>query len=186
MLVLKKNPVGIDSIIDRLQKKTEAYFLAEGWADYTSYHRAYKNPNEGDVIPEIYIGSGEYLEVLFDDTQNATSFFLAEDTRTQDDEFIISQGLSFIFQVQLNKLYPQITHRADEELHAHILTAIKKAGFEKNVEGITTGAENVYSELSISGDLQELIKLDDLSYFHVVKIDMEVNYQFDNCGTKIH
>lgn len=187
--VLKTDPKGIDFIIDSLQKKTFTELTAVGgigWTDYESYHRAYKNPQSGSTIPEIYTTSGNYLEVLFDDTFSATSFVLSEDSRTKIDHEVYAQDISIIFQAQLDKLYPSIDHRADEEMHADIVTAINAAGFQKDITEVTTGVSNVYSELSLTGDLSSLVSLDDMSFFHVVKVDLTITYGFDNCGTVKH
>lgn len=186
--VLKTDPKGIDFIVDSLQRKTFAQLTGSdiGWTEYESYHRAYKNPSEGSTIPEIYTSNGNYLEVLFDDTFNATSFFLTEDTRTKLDHEVYEQDISMIFQARLDLLYPNITHRADEEMHADIVTAINSAGFQKEITDITTGVTNVYSELSLTGDLSSLVSLDDMSFFHVVKVNLTITYGFDNCGTVKH
>ena len=178
-LVLKINPVGIDIVIDKIQQRTFANLTAPGigWTDYESYHRAYKNPREkNSVIPEVYTSNGDYTEVLFDDNFNVTSFFLVNDKRTLSKEFSWEQDISIIYQAKLNKIYPNTPHRADEEMHVDIINSIRNAHFEDNMKSITTGINNVYSELKIQDRIKECVRLDDMSFFHVVKVDLTVFY----------
>lgn len=180
-LVQKTNPVGIDFEINQIQKRMYDYFASIGWADHESYPRAYVNPKDEGTIPEVYVGNKEYKECLFDDKFNVTSFFIADDTRSFDaDGGQISQDISIIFQANIKTLYPSILHRADEEMHKHIYNSIVGAGIQDRLSSIITGVENVYSDLSIPASFIEKVKLDDMSNFHVVKVDLTLPFSFCN------
>lgn len=180
-IVAKISPVGIDVIINNIQADVFSFLttqIAEPWTNYESYPRVYKNAKGDNVNPEHYKGNKEYEEVLFNDKFNATSFFLTDDNRTVNEQEIYSQDVSIVFQGQLDKLYPAIPHRADEEMHNDINSAIRNK-FRKYITGITTGVSNVYSDLSID---TERINLDDMSFDHVVKVDLTIPYELTVCG----
>lgn len=181
-LLQKVDPAGLDIFIDLMQVSMFNFLTnANGpaWTDYESHHRAYKNPSKDKTIPEVYTSDGEYKEVLFNDEFNVTSFFLSDDSRIQDKE-LVTQNISMIFQAKLSEIYPNITHRADEEMNFDILNAAK-AFPQLNESSIkmTTGIKNVYKELN----LQSMVDFDDMSNFHVVKIDMEARY-YAGCENK--
>lgn len=180
-LVRKINPKGVDKVIDKVQVKLYNYLTGLGWSDYESYPRTYKNTRGSNTIPEVYLDSNEYKEVLMDDKFTVTSFFLVDDNRTIDEQ-LITQGISIIFQANLTELYPSITHRADEEMHMAIYEKLKYFfGANAVVNEIITGVDNVYSDLNISGKLKDKVKLDDISQLHVVKFNLTVGYQSCEC-----
>lgn len=183
-LVTKTNPIGIDFVVDVFNGRlfTE---LSKVWTDYQSYPRSYKNPSGNNVIPEHYLGENEYKEVLFDDKFNVTSFFLSGDERTIDD-FRLSQTLSVIFQADISKLYPAVTHRADEEMHADILAAFEAIEQQENITSLVNGINNVYGGLNITGKLKDLVELDDMSNLHFVKVDFTVLYDICENKTEIY
>lgn len=177
--IKKIDPVGIDARIDSIQSAMYLYLGNQGWTNYESYQRAYILDKNGGTVPEVYTGANEYKEVLMNDKFNATSFFLVEDVRTFADN-LFTQTVSIIFQADIVKLYPTIAHRADEEMHKDIIDSLIASGFESRITNLTVGQENVYSALSIPASYLERIKLDDVSNFHIVKIDLEIPYQFCN------
>ena len=180
-LVRKVNPKGIDKVIDKVQVKLYNYLTGLGWSDYESYPRAYKNPKGANTIPEVYISSNEYKEVLMDDKFNVTSFFLVDDRRSINEQ-LITQDVSIIFQANLVELYPSIEHRADEEMQMNIYEKLKYFfGANVTINEIITGVDNVYSDLNISGKLKEKVKLDDMSQFYVVKFNLTVGYESCEC-----
>lgn len=177
MLITKVDPVGIDLTISKIQKSIYDNLVLLGWTNYEAYGRAVLNPKNKDRIPEVAVGRKEYKEVLFSDKFNATSFFLVEDKRKFDalkspDLFV---DASIIFQLKLNKLYPTIPHRADEEANKDCFESCLK--YAKKVEGMQTGM-GVYSSFSVSS---ERLKLSDMSDFHILKIDFKIKHSFCNC-----
>ena len=173
-LIQKINAVGIDAQIQNLQSYLYTELTdVEGWTNYESYERAYKNKKNDSTIPEIYIG--EYLEVLFNDKFSATSFFLTEDNETISDN-LCSSKISLIYQVQLNKLFPSVPHRADEELREMLKMLLKKNPYGFDLVGVQVGIDNVYADLDVNIDYT-----DDMQNFHVVRFDLELNYNITNC-----
>jgi len=174
-LIQKISPVGIDRIIDSIQV---VLFNKLGWDTGTTYesnHRAYKNPRtiEGrdGLVPEIYDGKEEYREIYLNDKIDANSFFLVDDSRTGDKLYTVI--VSIIFQLKLDKIFPNILHRADEEAHKQVLDVLERTTLVK-INSLQTGIANVYSGL-----LVEQSKLDNMQPFHVFKVDMDIDYE--NC-----
>lgn len=178
-LVRKISPVGIDTSIDRLQVELFNHLTTVAlWEDYESYPRAYKNPMEENKIPEVAISDTEYKEVLFDDNFRATSFFLTEDNATSNSDRVFTQRVSIIFQGILTELYPLITsHRADAEMLDDVMKAFENTNYA--VTNIIAGVDNVYSDLDLRNKLKDHINLTDMSQFNVLRIDFEVQYDYD-------
>lgn len=174
------NPVGVDLAVADIQNKMFEYLtVTAGWTNYESYPRAYVNPKKGGAIPEVFTGNREYKECLFDDKFNVTSFFIVENSKPYDgDNGNFEASISIIFQCKLNELYPSITHRADEEMHLDLIEAIKRTAYIKQLGGVITSTEDVYSALSIPSDYAARVALDDMSDFHVVKIDLTIKYSY--------
>jgi len=173
-LIQKIAPRGIDINIDKLQVKL---FDGLGWdslpsVTYESNHRAYKNETSDGIIPEVYDGIKEYREVVFNDKIDASSFFLVDDSRSGESPF--NTTVSVIFQLKLDKIFPNVTHRADEEAHADVLNILKTNQAGAKISSLVVGLSNVYSGLIV-----DTSKYNDMQPFHVFKVDMDVNYS--NC-----
>ena len=180
-LIQKISPVGIDTTINDVQVSLFNYLTTTaGWTKYESYHRAYKNPLGENTIPEVYVGDNEYKEVLFDDKFSATSFFLVEDNASSSGDVgaeVFTQRISIILQVILSELYPAIPHRADAEMQDDVMKAFDQSPQE--VSNIIVGVDNVYSDLTLRNRLKEEVGLTDMSDFHVVRFDFEIEYEYD-------
>jgi len=189
-LILKTNPVGIDTVINNINKLV---FDGLDWlstndnpVNYTAYHRALKNPRNGGIIPEVYeidtdTRSGEYSEVFYNDRLDASSFFYVDDNiGTVDNGRLFDTTLSMVFQVDLSVVADNIKHRGDAEIHRVVCNAINKSVYG-NVSGLVTGIPNVYSEFD-----QSQIEFTDMHPFHCFRVDIDVNYEFgccyDGCG----
>lgn len=180
-VVLKSAPQGIDTTIDAIQNKMYSY-LSGQWSNYQSYHRAYINPRANGTIFEFYTGNREYTDLLYNDKFDVTSFFVADNNRSFDiNNGTFTQKISIIFQAHIQKLYPTITHRADEEMHKDIFIAIKKTGYDSYIKSIVTGVDNVFNDLNIPGEIKDKVSIHDMSNFHIVKLDLEIPFRFSNC-----
>lgn len=160
----RHDPKGIDYGIHELQKELFIELTKDaGWKDYDSYDRAYKNNKGSDKIPEVYIGKGEYKEVLYTDKETVTSFFLTDDKRTYDyEKYLWTQNVSIIFQANLSKLYPNVKHQADEEMIDTVRNAIKKKYWDNRLIEIITGIEKVYDSLKLSYDKKDFADMGNL------------------------
>ena len=174
MLFQRPDPKGIDFGIQKLQSDLFIELVKKGWADYDSYDRAYRNKKGDDKIPEAYLKNGNYKEMLFNDEETVTSFFLSDEKRTYDlDKVLWSQGVSIIFQANLAKLYPDIDHRGDEEMINQITLAIKKTFWDNRLTETITGFEKVYDSLKLSYNNKEF---DDMGNFCIIRFNFKMIY----------
>lgn len=174
MLVQKTNPTGIDIEIARIQSKVWNYLTnTAGWTNYNSYERAYKNPkdNGNKIIPEVYTGYGEYCEVFFNDNASAESYFVTNDTRPFSEVF--SADVGYIFQVNLEELYPSIDHRADEEAHKDVYLALVSAVSEQKILNLAESIDDVYR-----GFYVDQTRFDDMHPCHVFRFNFTINHEF--------
>lgn len=173
MLVQRQDPKGIDYGISILQNDLFIELIKRGWKDYDSYDRAYRNKKGDDKLPEVFC-KGDYKEVLFNDNETVTSFILADEKRTFDvpsNQF--TQGISIIFQANLTKLYPNVTHRPDEEMINEIQRALKKTCWGNRVTEVITGFEKVYDSLKVGYNGKEY---DDMGDFCIVRFNFKMYY----------
>lgn len=190
-LILKNSPVGIDTVINNINKLVydDLDWLSTNYnsVHYTAYHRALKNPNgQGGLIPEVYnidtvTRRGEYSEAFYDDSLDASSFFYVDDNQsTIDNGRMFNTTLSMVFQVDLSIVASAIKHRGDAEIHRVVVNAINKGIYGK-VSNVVTGIQNVYSDFE-----QSQIDFTDMHPFHCFRVDIDVNYEFqcciDGCG----
>lgn len=165
-LTQKTSPKGIDVVIDNIQTRLSS---AISWTEFNSYPRIYKEEIDGKVIPMLYTGSKEYQDVFTNDSLNGSLFFYHEDTRSAiDNGYFNDVTLSMVVQLNLEALYPTVTHRADEEAHNDILIQLKKISPLVKVISLVTGLKNVYSEFDTTQT-----QFDDISKFHVFRVDMK-------------
>ena len=170
-LIQKINPLGLDSEIDDFQT---FIYPAVGFVDWECYPRIYQNPNSRKMLPEYYKGNGEYIEVLYDDKYKVTSFFLANEKRKLlEGGDIVEMIVSLIVQADIEKLFPAITHRADEELNNLFLNQSSQYVGNRNFKliDIENGVENVYREFDTSR-----LKLEDMSNQYIVRFNYRVRF----------
>ena len=172
-LIQKSNPINEDVVIAAIQTQLYNDLLLKGITNYESYERVYLI----NGVPELYIGNGNYKEVYFDDRFNLTSFFLLGETKTIDELGNYTVPLSIIFQADLTKLLPTITHRADAELHDIVKKSLDKVAATMEVKEIVTGIDNVYQGLSFEGSQY----LDDVSSFHLFRVNLSIQFE-DSCN----
>jgi hypothetical protein len=181
--VTKNQPIGSDIVINEIIKTMYESLIDSGWTGYEAYHRVYKNPKAGGNLytPEAYTeqsenSNGDYQEVLLDDNQNSTSFFVTGDTTTYTNG-IYKLPISVIFQVNLKELYGDIEHLPDEEARNDAIVAIRKSvNGRSNITSVVTHVPNVYNEFDTSQS-----RLDDMFPFHVFRINMEVPVNYNCC-----
>jgi len=171
------NPKGIDAKIAGLQSFLNTELATSDYytTAYKCYARAYLNQREGGVIPELYIGSKEYVDLRLDDREAAFSFFVVDGGVPVDGDNY-NANVRLITYINLSTVYSGVSHRADENAHRDIHNAINGYGGEWEITGQTWGIENVYEGFEISE------RMYDMQPFHVFAIQMEVPY-FYGYGT---
>lgn len=173
-VIAKTNPVGIDVVVNRIQNRIESRL---GWSAWENNHRAYINPKRNDqngFIAEVYVSDGEYRECFYDDAFNATSFFFDTGERTIEDGMATVQ-MAWILQIDLAKVFPAISHRADEECWNAVLNAFQGIA---DIELISTetGIEDVYREFDTTN-----LKYDNMSNLYVLRINFSTTINAKCC-----
>lgn len=153
---IKSKPNGIDINIQKLQTFLYNQLLTKwGLNDATlaMYGRAYRNQTDDGFLPEVYEEKGtdnksiDYKEVLFNDHVAASSFFGVGETQ----KYLAGSTtvpVYMIFMVDLKKIKPNLTWRADEEARLDVqnIVAMQRYGFK--LVGFETGIDTVFKEYS--------------------------------------
>ena len=118
------NPVNLDRHIQAIQQKIAAL----PWIG-KSFGRAYVAPSTNGLIPEMYIGGGEYYPLTPNDHLKSFAFFLPEGTRTYH-EYTNTGGfhdanLNLICYGNLFKIDPVKQYYFAEELLVDALEIIR-------------------------------------------------------------
>lgn len=182
MLVLKTKPVGLDAIVQRFQtalhdKLVRVWGLSTDELKklYVAHGRCYRNKTADGYKAEVYTGGSEYGDPLWDDTLRAISFVGVSQTIQATD----TSKAHLAFFVDVAKIYPAITHRADEEIRRDVLQAIgaNLGGFK--VESIETGIDRVLAEYSATKKLLEA-KMD-MHPVHCFRVNLSFAYDPNKC-----
>lgn len=181
---IKPNPTGTDKSIQSMQIFLYPALLAKWLLEdlpkkgYNMHGRAYKNQTEDGLNPEVYIGKKEYKEVFFDDGLKALSFFIEGDSA----KYINGSTtipVSLIYMVKVDKLKPEISQRADEEIRLDVqnLCASDRYGFK--LVGFDTGIDICFKEFSGFRKTYG-IKYKDIQPLHCFRINFILLYDAIN------
>lgn len=161
--------IGIDTPIERLR----LLFVSDLWKtnNYTAYGRAFRNEENGNIIPEVLIASSnEYEDVLLDDKLEALSFFDVDPNRGEENGNQTAT-VYICFAVNLKKLYPLITERATEYAHDAARRLILQSNF-KNITELVTGLA-AFDRFTFNEN-------DNMSPFYLFSFTTEIN-NINNC-----
>lgn len=183
MLIVKTNPVDIDSSIQFVQNVLHDTLIGK-WGISSSawncYGRAYRNKKDKGYIAEVYEGNKEYKEVYWNDSLTMVSFFgLSNRPIDQKDT---TASIHLIVFVDLDKLYPTIDHRADEEVRKDVYEAIGIASTGMIYQSTELGLENVLKEYpGLRRDNLET-KVD-MHPIHCFRINYNLIFEHTICNT---
>lgn len=181
MLILKEVPSGIDIQIGKLAKLVHDG-LVKAWGvdvTYKAYGRCYRNKTEDGYIAENYEGKGEYKEVYWDDSLAAISFFGLSGRQ------VVQSGneldVHLVFFVNLAKVKPLITHRADDEVRKDVQNLVGGMGsFGHKLDSIELSLENVLKEYPGSRR-DDRLKYVDMHPVHCFRFNFSYRYNINNC-----
>ena len=182
MLIVKDKPVGIDAAIQPLQKYLHAQ-LVKVWgltddSVYQCYGRIYRNKKDTQYIAEAYAGNNEYKEVYWNDELSAISWFGLSGKTTFDKQN--KTDVHLIFFVDLKKLKPTITHRADEEIRNDIQKLFGYSLFGFSYESVELWIDNVLREYPGSRR-DDRLKAVDMHPVHCFRINLTCLYDTNIC-----
>ena len=179
MLIEHPSPAGIDAAITKIQRALHSQ-LSVLWGNaYKCYGRCYRNRNDNGYIAENYEGDGEYKEVYLDDTAPAISFF-GVSSNVDTSGVMNVADIHLVFFVNLSKVKPTQSHRADEEVRIDVLKALGSFLFGASVTGVELWLENVLREYPGSRR-DERLKAADMHPWHCFRVNMQVSYKNAAC-----
>lgn len=164
MIVLKENPLGIDKRIQGIQS-----YLHEKLTGYNLdvLGRAEIKDNK----PIVFYKKNDYKDVLFINPLTSGKVFFIDNETTKSDGKSLLTDIDIIFLLDIQKIKPNIVHRADEEVRIEILeilqSYLKRTEFE-----ITKGIEALKGFET---------KLKDLHPYHFIKYSCELKYNSNEC-----
>lgn len=187
MLTIITDPVGIDVPIRKLQEKLHRELMVKWGLDplvaeenilYKSYPRCYRNRKGNGYVAEVYTSSSQYSEVYWDDNLNALSFFgIGNSVKNGMAE---KAEVHLVFFVNLAKLKPLLTNRADEEVRLDVLNTVQKFNFGFTYNGLDLGIENVLREYPGSYRDERLRNVD-MHPVHCFRLNFSLIYNKNNC-----
>lgn len=164
MVISKSNVLGIDAVIEKLQKA-----LDKSFADYTIYPRCYPVLRNNIKGIENYTGNGQDYRNLVYAEQNKFFFTHTENAEMSKPGYYTT-SINLFCTTKLN------AGRNDSEIHKMVYDAIKVIG-NTNVNRIITGIEKVYIGYTFRIE-------DDMQPWHCFRVVIDVlNYRLDqrNC-----
>lgn len=169
-LLYISNPVGEVKRVQDLQKSFKANI---DWIE-KSFGIAYREQiQDGEYLPEIYIGNNEYIEVLPDDKLTGMCFFdVLDEIAVGENNNTFSANVNIVFFVNLKKAFPTLNHRADAEARQNAINVIKQHQRGWTINNIVKGVDNVYARY----DWKEPEALIDKQPYHVFALECTVNY----------
>lgn len=171
------NLTGVDVPISGL-RSSFASMLWKDVSDKIYYSRVFRNPDKnGNTIGEVFIGDKEYEEVHFDDRYNVNSFFDVDPEITDVNPILqTKRNVGIVFAVRVDKIYPDLTYRAVEELYRDVLLVIN------NTHSMEVITDTIVTGLDAYGDLYTgNLKAYDMHPWHVFRVNTEMIVQYD-CG----
>lgn len=174
MLVPRTQLAGVDLPIDRFQKYIYNRLIQEftniDGLKYNSYARVYRNPTlDNRIIPEAYVGNGQYSENFLDDKLDILSWFDTSEEVDYDGRFIAD--VSQIYCVNLKRLFTS-NDRADEVIRMIVYRIVERGvDFGFKLTGFDFGVRRTYTGYDL-----EKIMYSNMHPFHVFKFNFNVQY----------
>ena len=172
MNITLNNPIGVDKLIDRVQKHI---YDELSWPKKVIYGRVFKNQVDGKKLPQPYLKGKEYKKDAFlEDDKNAHVFFLVDDTHKEVSGPMFEADLKVVFMLNLSKVYPDNIDRADLKSNLDAWEIISSRKDLRKIE-VHSGIEQALKGFDIS-----TIKKMDIHPYHTFAIKATVRYLINN------
>lgn len=165
------DPKGIDKQIQIIQN---SIYNNIKWNNIDVFGRIYRNVSESKgMVPEAYIGDGEYRDTYMDDSKNAIIFFTDDVSHKFLGGGYYEAEVKIIFSVNIEKI-KNSKSRTDSEIQIEALKIIQKhkifklKSIEKTIEKILNGFNT------------QQIKLMDMQPYHMFAVVGDLKYKI-NC-----
>jgi hypothetical protein len=189
MLQLIDTPVGVDVPIRQLQQWLYPQLMKVWGLDdsiaaqsslYECYPRCYRNRKDNGYVAEVYIGSGEYKDVAWNDNLNAISFFGIGTNIKNKKSPVDEVDVHLVFFVNIDKVRPGFSYRSDEQVRLDVENIIQADYFGFLFKSVDLGIENVLKEYpgSIRNQLEVAV---DMHPVHCFRINFVLIFDNNNC-----
>jgi hypothetical protein len=149
--VIPEQPTLMDHILQEFQTKLQKHLP---WLDYAC-GRVTEHEHDGRMLPKIYIGSGNYAEVMPDASLGNYCFFDVDPNREvlehmKGRAMLIKSKFGLVIWFNLESIYPGSKERRTESLVDDVIRALvckislSKAGFL--ITRITDNAKQVFGK----------------------------------------
>lgn len=166
----RKNLIGVDKAIDKIQRKLYGVLSSKG--SIKGYSRVYKNKRNGFVF-EAYVGSNEYEDVL--GTDESKFFFVDNEQKNIDQD--PSSLVDIVFMVDLNDFFTSSEERKDEEFKSIVYTVLQNSRFKMTQ---INGHERLETLLRGYG-IGKSVEFDHLHPKLIFTIQGTLNYNLKTC-----
>lgn len=178
----KDTTIGLDSVIDRIQRKV--YELSDKWSvELTGYPRCYILQKEKGVkVIEAYLGNGEYSGSLIYAEGNKFFFLSGESIESVSNDYFRTT-IELYFMLNIEEVYPNITHRADEEVRVDVINVLNTISGIRVLK-IESNSDKVFARFNnrISQSFEHEYT-DDMHPYHYFKVLIDV-MEYDINQTK--
>lgn len=171
--------IGIDKEIQSIQTTLYESLVSQWINDLDGHGRVYKNNDiEGRVFPQWYVGDREYKDVYYNDAFSGLFMFVDSDNHSTIDEVVYSSEVKVIFMLDLSRIFPLETVRADMLAQNDVIEILRNNAFNRyKITGITKGLKNVFQGFNI-----DKIKFTDMQPFHCFSVNLDLTYYLtDKC-----
>lgn len=167
------NPIGLDRLIDKAQKKIYAALTSKWGIDIQAYPRCYVI--EGDQekrTVEHYTSKNEYTGNLII-SESDKFFFTAEDDQDRINNVQFETKVKLYFIVDLENIYPNDAGRCDSKVLADVVSAIDRSGGFTSEYTIITDYQSVFDSYEYS--------FDNIQPYYCFRIDLKtLPYSIDS------
>lgn len=139
----KVNPVGLDLVVDKVQKKLYDKLTALWNVKLDGYPRCYEVKRDKKTTLEHYKGKNEYVSLIHSDTNKF--FFTCKKDIVQNSFTTYNAEIEVYFIVNVKDCKPSIQHRADEEVRMDVIDILSNIGYVEVTKKITTDITSVFS-----------------------------------------
>lgn len=169
MVYLKENPVGIDYIIDKIQKSIHDN-LQSDWGQIDVYGRVHKiTDSDGTIRLRRYIGQNEYEPILFSE---GNKIFFVQGNSPKIEMGVAENDLYVISILKLEDGKFQID---DEIVHQKMVTELVNVFEIEDVSGLKYGMANIKRIVEDPFEKGNF-KFSDIYPYHVFAVECKVKY----------
>lgn len=138
----KENPVGLDLVVDVIQKKLYNKLSTLWNVKLEGYPRCYELKRSKKTTIEHYLGKGEYKSLISSDENKF--FFIVKDNIRQVSFTTYNAVIELFFIVNVQDCKPSIKHRADEEVRSDVISVLSTIGVADALKTIIIDTASVF------------------------------------------